>query len=442
MRLPPLPPTLVALVLLLASPPAGRTDPTPSPNGHARLDLRIETPPSGAIVGDPGGMAFLAGKALALFGEYQTFDIVFVIDTSESTASPSGADIDGDGEIGRPRGGPLGGVFGKILPIPLTDRDDTVLAAEIAAARALLSQLDPRTTRVGVVAFSGDNDPMTPDAYTLVRLSTNYETVRKGLRELFELGPDGMTNMVAGVNRAIAELLGTQSAYSEKREGARRIIIFLTDGLPTLPFEQSRRLNARAAIERAKRAKRAKIRIDTFAIGEEALDEPISAVEMARVTGGIFTPVRDPRNLRAIFEEVTFADIDRFDIRNITTGQPAAYQIRNADGSFAALVPMREGSNRVRVFARSTDGTEATEEVDLRFLPQAEVQALSPRLVAQRNRLLENRLLDLQRRSLEIQEARDEQLRQELIIEIERERAEVTRRAHAARRRLQIDVED
>jgi hypothetical protein len=407
----------------------------------ARLELTIETPAPNAVIGDPGGMAFVAGKALALFGEYQTFDIMFVIDTSESTAMPSGADIDGDGEIGKHKGGPLG-VLGRILPFPLTDKDDTILAAEIAAAEGLLSQLDPRTTRVGVVAFSGDNDPMTPDAYTEVRLTTRYETVRKGLEELQDLGPDGMTNMVAGVNRAIAELLGTQSAYSEKREGARRIILFLTDGLPTLPFEQSRRLNARAAIERAKRAKRAKIRIDTFAIGDDALDEPISAVEMARVTGGIFTPVRNPSNLRTIFEDVTFAEIERLEIQNVTTDQPAAYAIQNADGSFAALVPMQEGMNKVRIFARSTDGTESTQELDLRFLASAEMETLSPRLVAQRNRLLENRLLDLQRRSLEIQEARDEGIRQELTVEIEQERAEVTQRAAEARRRLQIDVDD
>ncbi len=216
----------------------------------------------------------------------------------------------------------------------------------------------------------------------------------------------------------------------------------MTDGLPTLPFEQSRRLNARAAVARAKRAKRAKIRIDTFAIGDDALDEPMSVIDMARVTGGVFTPVRNPKDLKAIFEDVTFAEIDRLEIEIVTTSTPASYLIQNADGSFAALVPMEEGVNRIRVFARSTDGTEATREIDLRYLDNAEMAELPPRLVAQRNRLLENRLLDLQRRSLEIQEARDDQVRLELRVEIERERAEITRRTDEARRRLQIDIED
>jgi hypothetical protein len=426
----------------IAAPEALQAEPEAGREARARLELSIDTPEPGAVIGDPAGTVFLAGRAIALYGEYQTFDIILVIDTSESTSGPSGADIDGDGEIGQPRGGPWLSGLGRILPFPLTDDDDTVLAAEIAAAEALLEQLDARTTRVGVVVFSGDMDPMTPDAYTEVPLTTDHAKVRRGLARVRERGPAGMTNMVSGINTAIIELLGTESAFSERREGARRIILFLTDGFPTLPYEQSRRLNARAAIERAKRAKRANIRIDTFAIGEDALDEPISVVEMARVTGGIFTPVRSPRDLRAVFEEVSFAEIEHLEVRNRTTGSPAAYRVQNADGSFSALVPMREGTNTLEVFARATDGSEARRTLELRFLADASIQALSPRLISQRNRLLENQLMDLQRRRLAIEEERNEQLRRELRVEIERERQEATERAKEAEKRLQIDVED
>ena len=58
--------------------------------GRPDLTLSISSPENGALIGDPRGMAFVSGKALALFGEFQTFDIVFVIDTSESTSAPSG----------------------------------------------------------------------------------------------------------------------------------------------------------------------------------------------------------------------------------------------------------------------------------------------------------------------------------------------------------------
>ena len=103
---------------------------------------------------------------------------------------------------------------------------------------------------------------------------------------------------------------------------------------------------------------------------------------------------------------------------------------------------MSEGKNRVEIFARATDGSEARRTLDLRFLANGQVQPLNPRLVAQRNRLLENRLLDLQSRSLQIEQERDEQIRQSLRVEIEKEREEAVRRADEARKRLQIDVEE
>lgn len=411
---------------------------------EARLELSIDSPEPGAVVGDPGGFAFLAGKALAHFGEFQTFDILFVIDVSESTSAPSGADIDGDGKIGQRRGGqtPILGVFGKIFQFSSTDMDDIVLAAEVAAVHTLLQQLDARTTRVGVVSFSGDTDPFTPDATVWVPLTTEYNRIRKGLKEILGDGPFGRTNMVAGVQMGTIELIGSQSAFSRRRDGARRIMIFLTDGQPTLPLEGSHNQNARMAIQQAKRAAKAGVRIDTYAITEEALSRPVVTVEMAEVTQGVFTPVRHPKDLVAVFEDVNFSEIEELTIRNRTTNQPASYTMQNADGTFSALVPMREGMNMVEVYARSTDGTEARRRIPLKFLKGAGTQPLDARQLAQRNRLLENRLLDLRRRSMEIQTERDENVREELQEQIARERAAAQERAAEQRKELELDVEE
>ncbi len=406
------------------------------------LTLAITSPANGAVIGDPGGMTFVSGKALALYGEFQTFDIVFVIDTSESTSAPSGADVDGDGKVGVRRGGKFLGIFGKVLPLPTTDMGDSVLAAEVAGVRVLLEQLDPRTTRVGIVAFGGDQDPLTPDAYTVVPLTTDYGRARKGLDDILSEGPRGMTNMVTAVNLAAVELMGTQTAYSERRTGSKRIMMFLTDGIPTLPIDSSKMQNARMAIQQAVRASRLQIRIDTFAIGEDALSEPVVVVEMARVTGGVFTPVRNPGDLRAVFENVTFAEIRDLQVRNKTNGKVADYLSKNADGTFSALLPMEEGENVLEVYARSTNDTEARKSIRVVFLPNAKVQELSPRLVAQRNRLLENQLLDLQRRRLQIETERDDEVRQALSVEIEKERKEAHELAEDQRKQLEIRVED
>jgi hypothetical protein len=58
----------------------------------------------------------------------------------------------------------------------------------------------------------------------------------------------------------------------------------------------------------------------------------------------------------------------------------------------------------------------------VRFVREGEIQPLTPRLVAQRNRLLENQLLDLQRRRLQIESERDDKIRRDLQLEIEAER--------------------
>ena len=405
----------------------------------SRLMLTIDSPEADAVMGDPGGMAFLSGKAMALFGDFQPFDIMFVIDASESTDAPSGADIDGDGEIGHRRGEGFLGIFGRIPLLPNTDRGDSVLAAEVAAVRILLNQLDPRTTRVGVVVFSGDRDSLTPDAFTQVPLTTDHQKVHRGLDEILDIGPNGMTNMVSAVDLATVELLGLRSAYSERRSGARRIMLFLTDGRPTLPMLNSTIQNARMAIAKAVRAAKLGIRIDTYAIGKDALKEPIVVVEMARVTpGGIFTPIRHPKDLRAIFEEVSFAEIEKLEIRNRSTNTQAEHQIQNPDGTFSALVPVRVGKNTLEVFARSTDGTETRRQVNVTVLGEGPVPELTPRQLAQRNRLLENRLLSLQKRRLEIQTERDEAIRRKLEIEMEREKAK--RRSDELRKELDLEL--
>jgi hypothetical protein len=432
---------VLASIALLATPGAARAaeaeaaDAAAPAKGRPRLQVSIETPEENAVVGDPGGMAFLAGKALAHYGEFSTFDIMFVIDQSESTSSPSGADVNGDGEVdertcaGVP---PMLGLFGSIVGACRNSKD-SILAAELLAVRTLLKQLDPRTTQVGVVAFSGDGDPLTADAYVASALTTEYEKVVRALDEIEDVGPQGRTNMQAGVQVATLELIGSQSAYSKPQEGAAKIMLFLSDGMPTLPLEQSMHQNRRLAIEAATKAAKFNIRIDTYGIGPEALSQPVVVVEMARVTNGIFTPVMQPRDLQSIFEQVNFSDIDRLRIANKTNKSEAEYVMRNADGTFSALLEMQQGFNTVEVYARSTDGSEQTRTLRLNFLADGQVQELSPALLAQRNRLMQNRLADLREKSLAVEAQRDEELRKDLQVRIQEERKKAEERARAVR---------
>jgi von Willebrand factor type A domain len=400
-----------------------------TPPVRSSIVMNLETPVDGGVVGDPGGLAFVSGKALASYGEFERFDIVFVIDQSESTSSSSGGDVNGDGVIDRGCGGPaVLGFFGEMVGA-CGNSKDSILSAELAAARILLRQLDPRTTQVAVVSFSGDGRNSTPDASVMAPLTPNFRQVEVALERIEAMGPRGSTNMEAGVKVAALELIGSQAAFSNVRERPQQIILFMSDGLPTLPIVQSIRKNRRVALEAALTAGKFEIRLDTYGIGDEALSQPVTLVDMARVTKGIFTPVADPRDLTLLFQQLDFSDVEDLEITNLTNQKPAAYLLRNADGTFGALLEMQEGSNTIEVFARALDGSEERRRLNVQFVKDAKAPPLPLPLVAQRNRLMENRLLDLRTRP----SPRDEELRKALKLRIEAARKRALDRARSVR---------
>jgi hypothetical protein len=424
---------------------ATRAEAEPRATLPRSLRLEIEHPLADALVGDSAGV-FVAGRALALAGETRRFDIMIAIDTSESTSNPTGVDVDGDGLLGTLLPGASQGLpeFGS------TDPGDSILSAEVAAAAKLVGGLDPRITRVGLVAFAGepvdarrgfaDIARVVRAALTEEPLTSDYKRLHRALAELRERGARGGTHMAAGIDQASIELLGLSGSLSTRDPESEKIILFFTDGIPTLPYWSSEAGNVRAVIASAGRARRAGVRIHAFAIGPEALEGPISTVEMAAITDGIFTPVRDPGRLVRFIEEASFAHIEAVEVRNTTSGE-SAFQVRiHADGSWDALVPLREGENRIEVRARASDGAEAVKRVTVRHSPGAASPFLPAELVPWQNQLLEARLAALRDERLGSERERAEEVRRELVLEIERERAAALERAARQRKELQLEV--
>jgi hypothetical protein len=400
-----------------------------------------------AIVGDAAGV-FVAGRALALRGEMRRFDIIIVIDTSGSTNDPTGVDVDGDGVVGMhlPGVNPSSPNFGS------TDPGDSILAAEVAAAEKLLGGLDPRSTRVGLVTFAGELVVARPGFLDLARvqraalaeepLTSDYKRLHRALTEVRERGARGMTHMAAGIDQASVELLGLTGSLSRADPDSEKIVLFFTDGVPTLPHWDSESGNVEAVLQSAQRARRAGVRIHSFAIGPEALEGPISTVEMAAITDGLFTPVRHPGRLVRFIEGASFANIAEVKVRNISSGE-SAFQARvHADGSWEALVPLQEGENRLEVLARSSDGAEATRHVTVHHAPGAASPFVPAELVLKHNELLAARLAALRSDRLEFERQRDEEMRRELVLEIERERAAAFERAARQRKELHLEIEE
>jgi len=411
-----------------------------------RVRLEIDFPHDGARIKDSICGAFVSGRALAHHGELRKFDVVIVIDTSQSTSDPTGADINGNGVVGRPRLGSLGSIF----TVGSTDPGDSILAAEVAAARQLLRGLDPRSTRVGVVRFAGDppgsgggifgREPRRP-AITLEPLTNDYARIELALNNVLLDEPAGSTHIAAGVDQATIELTGLPGALSEKDPESEKVVFFFTDGQPTLPYPNFEADNVRAVLRAADRANKMKIRIHSFAIGPEALDGPMATIEMASRTNGYFTPIRHPGDLVDVVEEVSFANLSEVRVHNVTTGADADPFRTTADGTWGGFIKLQPGANQIEISARAEDGASAKTSLALNFEPDAPDAAIPRDLVVQRNRLLEDCLINLKRVRMKAEEERNEAIRQELKMEIERERLKARERAAEQRKQLQIDIE-
>jgi hypothetical protein len=330
-----------------------------------------------------------------------------------------------------------------------SDPGDSILSAEILAARHLLQGLDSRSTRVGLVSFAGlpadqvggfrRRPPKA--AVTEEPLTNDYARIEDALMRIFRRGPDGMTHMAAGVDQATIELLGLRGALSQANPDAEKIVLFFTDGQPTLPYENLNKPNIEAVFRAAERARRGGLRIHSFALGPDALEGPVATVEMAERTDGFFTPVRDPADLVQVVDAVRFTDIETVRVQNLTLDAPADQVQLNADGSWTALVPLEVGRNEIEVTAIADDGRTATKTTMLQHAP-GDVDPVVPReLVAQRNRLLERKLLELRRGRIAAEREAAEEARKELKIEIERERAKAAERAARQRKELDLEVE-
>jgi Mg-chelatase subunit ChlD len=313
-----------------------------------------------------------------------------------------------------------------------TDTDDTILGAQVAAARALVDSIDPRRVRLGLLTFGGEVNPLTGerldpyqrDAFLEVAFTHDFDKVRRALVGVKARGARGATNFAAGVRLGITELAALPGSKSKPRH-ARKVMLFLTDGVPTLPIGRGNQSDAgdtEAAVNAARLAQKASITINTYALGPQALSYPVALTEMARVTHGQFTPVQNPGDIVALLQGVSFANIEDLVLTNLTTGDFSTDVELAPDGTFSGFVPVREGTNRVRVTALASDGTRASVEIDLEF-KMAELSdrelALELERIRKRNKelqlLLERRRIDtfrereMQRRELELSPEAPEQ---------------------------------
>lgn len=420
---------LASLVLACAaSPPVGRGQPEPFLGGPR---LSVEYPAEGAELGGPPS-AFLAGRVGAGFQRSDRVDLVFAIDTSGSTCEPVGeTPLVAGTSCGEPGPG-SGAQPGRVVDV------------ELAAARALLARLDPANARVGVVSF-GAGAPIRRPLYrsngrdegfvgTRLELAPtgDFGEVERTLVSLAAREPEGATNLAGAIGRATRALLDADEPAE------RRIVVLLSDGLPSAPRLTDRE-NLNEALQAASRTARAGVRVLSFAVGD-AVVEPLAALEVAERTGGAFYPVRDAAVLPEVFRAVQLEQIARLEVSNATTGAAAIHGRLGADGSWDAVVPLAVGANELEIRAWTESGEALLRRTRVGYLPGVASPPVPARLAARRDaaRAAELAVISAQVEALERESAA--RARQELIAEIARERAAAQKGA-SGRRELALDVE-
>jgi len=179
----------VLLSLLLAWLPAVAGAAPPASAANSPVRIRVDSPRPGEALKNKVDQAPIRGSAMTDGDRPADFEVMLVIDVSGSTKVASGVDVDRDGEVGfNPQLELL--EPGSYPPDTVsTDPNDTILAAEVAAADALIASLDHSRVRVGIVTFSGDMDPQTglrlrydqQDAWLETALTDDFARARTSL---------------------------------------------------------------------------------------------------------------------------------------------------------------------------------------------------------------------------------------------------------------------
>ncbi len=342
--------------------------------------IEIETPTGPTLSTGASDLAFVAGRVQWFGPGRDALDLALVIDVSDSTDEPSAESPPPPPSLWQRLRGWLG------RPVP-RDPSHTLLGDELRAAAALLGELDPERTRVALVAFAGAFRTSPEDAWTEVPLTGDFDAVRAGLTRLLRRGSSGLTRPEAGVHRALVELLGTRSGGAEARAQARRALALFTDARAA--YGGASPDGVPSAVEQARRAH---VRLDVIAFGEEAGRASSPASRWAAVTGGRWLGGARRAELRLVLASLRYAEVEAVAVVNRTTGAAADRVALAPDGGFSCLLPLAPGANRVEVVARLADGGRLQRELEISRADGAPAAELSARLLAQRRRLLAERL--------------------------------------------------
>lgn len=356
-----------AMLLLPAIAFAVNPNSTTIPSTGQSLDIEITSPADGATVpaGDPVTVEGLVGIGGLSVGA----NVMYVVDVSGSTGSPSGQDCDGDGTAGDADDDFNGdGTIGDTL--------DCEISGVVALNDSLstLTGVDGGIVPFGSTAVVADVDPASgqQDFTTPLNVDKNTNGI-PDLEEVMRSMDQGSVSLftaasVGGGTNFNDALSSMNGAFAGQPAGENNIAFFLSDGEGFLSTGPGTPLQA--AVD-------AGTIVNTYAVGGAVTGECDSGQQLRTIadsTGGTCTVVADPAGLAAALEGATPAGIDRVEV-SIDGGTPMVASL-DALGNFSATIP---GSSitgpshtiEATAFADDPDNTSVTADITINVQVEA-----------------------------------------------------------------------
>jgi hypothetical protein len=307
-----------------------------------RVYLEVDAPHSGDLVREPLGLVEVRGwVGTGLRGKH---DVMIVIDRSASAFRPSGVDVDGDGVVGR-----MLATSQDEYPVLWTsDFGDTIVSAELIAARRLIERLDSETTRMGLVSFGGNAKLEAPLGSSRVELLAALDAIPPT--------PNERGTYIYGALEEAIVAFGPQTADVAVRR--QRQILLLSDGIATTPGPAA--AAQATSVHAARNAARAGARISAFALGPTAAERRGQFEEIVAANGGNLVVLDAPADILEFVPYMSWTRIAKIEIANTTTGVAARAVRLFPDGTFDGFAPLALGKNEIRLSAVSEGGASET----------------------------------------------------------------------------------
>jgi hypothetical protein len=220
--------------------------------------------------------------------------------------------------------------------------DDTVAALEIAAARAIITGLERRGNRVGVLSYS-ERGQIRAQVGSAAAAQDALDDLRPSS------GAEG-TDVYAALRRARDML---EDAPKLPGFPPQRAVLLFTDGRPVEPVNPyiARRRAQQAADDLAQ----AGIDLYVFTFGSIGVEQAKFLVELAGSGEGRLHRVGAPERMLADLPSIDLTPV-WLRIENASTGKSAEGIETRSNGHFSGFVPLEPGENELRVLVERGDG--------------------------------------------------------------------------------------